>query len=93
MPPSGTVAGLFRRRLTPGVVGVTANLVVLGPRWDQPEFGQTTSHPACLVAFDDNRGSEARIGLCRVLIWQFHAEPIFHPLGTFGWSEICTHSF
>ena len=91
MTPSGAVAGLFGDGFTAGVIGVTTDLFVLGPRGDKTEASQAAGDATCLVAFDDNGGWKTRIGLIGAVGGQVYTQLFLDPLGALGRSEVRAH--
>ena len=91
LSPSGTVAGLLCNGFAAGVVGVTTDLVVLGPSGDQAKPSQAARNPTGLVAFDNDRRSKPWVGLFGVASRQINAQLFFEPLSPLGWGEIGAH--
>ena len=90
--PGISVAWFFSDGFTSGVVSVTADLVVFGPRWNQAKSGQSASDTARVMAFDNNGCRIARVGLGRVISsGQINAKVLFDPRGFASGGEVGAH--
>jgi hypothetical protein len=89
--PTVAIAGFFCDCFAASVVSVARDLVVFGPCGNRAESSQSAGNSARLVALHDYWRNEPRVGLIGVARRQVYPQFLLDPLGTLGWSEICTH--